>query len=584
MKNSESIARRGSRIVWLLLAGFLLMGSPLLAQKRVHLKQADKLRGGRLGDERFDRLLGNVIMTQNKTTIYCDSAYFFKKRNYVEAFGRVRILEGDSVTITGRKLEYDGNTKLARLRNNVVFTKLATATLYTEYLDFDRNRNLAYYKTGGRLVDSVNTLTSVRGYYNVSNNLASFKKNVDVKNPDYTMTADSLQYNSRSKTIYFVSPTNVVRSDSSTIVYESGFYETTTKRSDLKLGQAETQDYTLDAEDYKLDDFHKRYLFRRNVVMTYKKESLIIYGQAADYYRTKGIAKVYNNAYLAKVADNGDTLFMSADTLVSIDSPDPARKRLLAYNNVKIYKRDMQGLADSVEYRAIDSTIYFYEKPVLWSEGNQMTADSIRAVMKNNTIDRIHMVANSFVISRDTLINYNQIKGRLMTTYFRDQKISHVYVEGNGESLYFLLDEKTNVSSGMNKIICSNIMIRFKQGKVNNLTFYKKPEASVIPPHELKIEDTKLKGFEWRGKEKPAREDVVKPQVPSISTKKATSVNKKELAPPRVERDTATITDKKVVGEGLVKPLPGSSIDKKEVVRPRAKSDTTAITEDRKRL
>jgi lipopolysaccharide export system protein LptA len=584
MKNSESIARRGSRIFWLLLAGFLLAGSPLLAQKRVHLKQADKLRGGRLGDERFDRLLGNVIMTQNKTTIYCDSAYFFKKRNYVEAFGRVRILEGDSVTITGRKLEYDGNTKLARLRNNVVFTKLATATLYTEYLDFDRNRNLAYYKTGGRLVDSVNTLTSVRGYYNVSNNLASFKKNVDVKNPDYTMTADSLQYNSRSKTIYFVSPTNVVRSDSSTIVYESGFYETTTKRSDLKLGQAETQDYTLDAEDYKLDDFHKRYLFRRNVVMTYKKESLVIYGQAADYYRTKGIAKVYNNAYLAKVADNGDTLFMSADTLVSIDSPDPAKKRLLAYNNVKIYKRDMQGLADSVEYRSIDSTIYFYEKPVLWSEGNQMTADSIRAVMKNNTIDRIHMVANSFVISRDTLVNYNQIKGRLMTTYFRDQKISHVYVEGNGESLYFLLDEKTNLSSGMNKIICSNIMIRFKQGKVNNLTFYKKPEASVIPPHELKIEDTKLKGFEWRGKEKPSREDVVKPQVPSISSKKATSVDKKELVKPHVESDTTTITDKKAVGEGMAKPIPGSSIDKKEVIRPRVKSDTIAITEDRKRL
>jgi hypothetical protein len=244
----------------------------------------------------------------------------------------------------------------------------------------------------------------------------------------------------------------------------------------------------------------------------------------------------------------------------------------------------MQGLADSVEYRAIDSTIYFYEKPVLWSEGNQMTADSIRAVMKNNTIDRIHMVANSFVISRDTLVNYNQIKGRLMTTYFRDQKISHVYVEGNGESLYFLLDEKTNLSSGMNKIICSNIMIRFKQGKVNNLTFYKKPEASVIPPHELKIEDTKLKGFEWRGKEKPAREDVVKPQVPSISRNKVTSVNKKELVNPRAEGDTTTITDKKAAGEGIIKPLPGSSIDKKGLVRPRAKSDTTAITEDRKRL
>ncbi|MBT1685551.1 OstA-like protein [Dawidia soli] len=584
MKNSESVARSGSRIVWLLIAGFLLAGGPLLAQKRVHLKQADKLRGGRMGDERFDRLLGNVIMTQNNTTIYCDSAYFFKKRNFVEAFGRVRILEGDSVTITGRKLEYDGNTKLARLRNNVVFTKLATATLYTEYLDFDRNRNLAYYKTGGRLVDSVNTLTSVRGYYNVSNNLASFKKNVDVKNPDYTMTADSLQYNSRSKIIYFVSPTNVVRSDSSTIVYESGFYETITKRSDLKLGQAETQDYTLDAEDYKLDDFRKRYLFRRNVVMTYKKESLVIYGQAADYYRTKGIAKVYNNAYLAKVADNGDTLFMSADTLVSIDSPDPSKKRLLAYNNVKIYKRDMQGLADSVEYRSIDSTLYFYEKPVLWSEGNQMTADSIRALMKNNTIDRIYMVANSFVISRDTLINFNQIKGRLMTTYFRNQQISHVYVEGNGESLYFLLDEKTNKSSGMNKIICSNIMIRFKEGKVNNLTFYKKPEASVIPPHELKIEDTKLKGFQWRGDEKPTREDVVKPQVPSTNNKKTTSASKKEWVKPGTERDTTGTTGKNPMRDGMLKLPADSVVNKIDVIKPHSQPDTTATTDDRKRL
>jgi hypothetical protein len=86
-------------------------------------------------------------------------------------------------------------------------------------------------------------------------------------------------------------------------------------------------------------------------------------------------------------------------------------------------------------------------------------------------------------------------------------------VEGNGESVYFALDEKTNKAMGMNKIICSNITIRFKEGKVNNMSFYVKPEASFIPPHELKVEDTKLKGFVWRGKEKPKREDVVKSPV-----------------------------------------------------------------------
>lgn len=494
---------------WFFLVIYLVLGMTAFAQKKVELKKADQLRGGKLGDERFDRLIGNVILAQNKTTIYCDSAYFFKKRNFVEAFGRVRILEGDSITITGRKLEYDGNTKVAKLRSNVVFTKLNTATLYTDYLDFERLKNMAYYYNGGRLVDSINVLTSRKGYYNVNSNLASFKKTVEVKNPDYTMTADSLQYNSRTKIIYFVSPTNVVDKDSSTFVYEKGFYETSTKQSDIDFGTAETADYTLEAEDYKLDDISRKYLLRRNVVMTYKKENLIIYGQAADYFRAKGIAKVYNQAYLAKVTDDNDTLFIAADTLVSIDSSDPAKKRLLAYNNVRIFKRDLQGIADSVEYRSSDSTIYFYKDPVLWSEGNQMTADSISMLISNNAIDRIFMVANSFVISRDTLVNFNQIKGRRMTTYFRDKKIHKVYVEGNGESVYFALDEKTNASMGLNKIICSNITIRFKSGKIDNLTFHTRPESNFIPPHEMKVEDKTLNGFVWREKEKPSHDDVV---------------------------------------------------------------------------
>ena len=115
------------------------------AQKRVKLKQADQARRGGSGDERYERLIGNVVFIQNNTTIYCDSAHFYKKKNSIEAYGRVHIVEGDSVDITGSLLEYDGNTKKAKLRKNVVFTKLATATLYTDYLDFSRPNNLAYY-------------------------------------------------------------------------------------------------------------------------------------------------------------------------------------------------------------------------------------------------------------------------------------------------------------------------------------------------------------------------------------------------------------------------------------------------------
>ena len=510
----------------------LLLGAANVAraQKTVELKQAELLRAGRTpSGEQFQKLIADVVLVQNETTIYCDSAFLFKQRNYVEAFGNVRITEGDSVTITGRRLEYDGNTKIAKLRQNVVFTKLETATLYTEYLDFNRVKNMAYYYNGGRLVDSINVLTSKKGYYNSTTNMASFKRDVVVTNPDYTMTSDSLQYNSRTKMIYFRTPTKVVNRDSSTFLYNSGEYNTITKQSDLRGGYGESEEYTLKSDDYKLDERLKVYKLRGNVVMTSKKESLIIYGQSADYFRSQGISKVYNNAYVAKITDDNDTLFMSADTLVSIESDDPSKKRLLAYHKVKIFKRDMQGLADSVEYRSADSILHFYKNPILWSEGNQMTADSISMLIKNNTIDRIFLKVNSFVISRDTLLNFNQIKGRRMVAQFRDSNIRKVDVNGNGESLYFALEEpsanKDSVSKamGLNKIICSDITIRFVDGKVNNLSFYKRPDAHFIPPHEMKEEDKRLPGFSWRDKDKPRKRDVVK------TPKNAPLVDRKRL-------------------------------------------------------
>ena len=483
----------------------------VLAQKRVRLKQADEVRGGgKKEDEKFQRVIGNVIFTQNKTTIYCDSAHFYKQRNSVEAFGHVHIVDGDSVDITGSRLEYDGNTRKAKLRNKVVFTKLATATLYTDYLDFSRPQNLAHYFNGGRLVDSINVLTSSKGYYNLNSNLASFKRNVRVTNPDYVMTADSLQYNSRTKIIYFVTETTVVNKDSSTFVYKGGYYNTQTKVSDVKKGTGESAEYTIVGDKYDLDGIRNIGKVRGNVVMTSKKENLKIYGQSSDYFKNIGVTKVYNNAYVAKVTDDNDTLYISGDTLVSIDHEDEKKKRLLAYHNVKIFKKDMQGVADSIEYRPSDSTIYFYKSPILWSEGNQMTADSIRMLIEHNTISKIFMVANSFVISQDTLLNFNQIKGRRMTAEFANSKINRVYVMGNGESLYYVLDDKDLSFTGMNKVICSNMTIRFKDGRVNNLSFYVKPDGLFIPPHELKPDQRKLKGFNWKGDQKPEKEDVVK--------------------------------------------------------------------------
>lgn len=503
------------RFLSLVFVFLIFCGAVAHAQKpTIQLKEgtASRLIGGMKDGQRITRFIKSelqVAFIQNTTTIYCDSAWFFRDKNAIEAFGNVRIVEGDSITITARHLEYDGNTKKAKLRNNVVFTKLAQAKLYTDFLDYDRIVNEAQYYNGGRLVDSINTLVSRKGYYDATSNFASFKRDVKVTNPDYTMTSDSMRYNARTKVIYFVTETDVVDKDTNTFNYQSGVYNTLSRTFDSNTGKGRSQNFTIKGEKFSYDAIKKVSKVRGNVVMTSLEENMTIYSQASDTYNNN-YAKVYDHAYVAKVTEEGDTLFMTADTLVSIDDVDPKKKRLLAYHNVKIFKRDLQGKADSLEYRSADSIIYFYKNPILWTDGNQMTADSISMLIERNTISKIFMDINSFVISEDTSKNFNQIKGRKMIADFQKGKLNKVFVNGNGESIYFASDEKTGTLTGMNNVLCSNIIIRFKEGKVSTISFIKQPDGMFIPPHEIEEENKQLIGFKWRADERPIKSQVVK--------------------------------------------------------------------------
>jgi hypothetical protein len=153
--------------------------------------------------------------------------------------------------------------------------------------------------------------------------------------------------------------------------------------------------------------------------------------------------------------------------------------------------------------------ITFYVNPVIWSEENQMTSDTISIRIANNTISSLHLISKSFVISQDTLGNYNQIKGRSMDAIFADDELRTVYVHGNGESIFFMLKEDNTGIMGMNKILCSDMTINFKDSDIYDVIFYTNPDGSFIPPHELKTEDKKLNGFKWYGEIKPTLLDVV---------------------------------------------------------------------------
>ncbi len=483
--------------------------NPLYAQKKVKLERADRLEGGRQNGQRFDSFIGSVVFFHEGINITCDSAVYFKKDNSLEAYGNVVIDDNDSVIVTSGRLYYDGNTRIARLRENVIFIKRDEMTLYTEFLNYNRDIELATYYEGGKIVDSTNEMTSIKGYYQVRRNIVSFKKDVVGKNPDYIMKTDTLQYNTSTKIIYFRDTTYLTDTEGKVFVYKDGFYNTSLERSDFNKGNFESESYFLYGDELRVDDINGLNTARGHVKMISKENDLIILGDKADYYKNEKIVKVYENALVKLAGEDGDTLYISADTLVSIDAELDEDKRIQAFHNVKIYQSDLQGLADSLVYFQLDSLITFYFNPVIWSEDNQMIADTISIRIANQTLSSLHLKSKAFVISQDTLGNFNQIKGRSMDALFENDALRTVFVHGNGESIFFMLKEDNTGIMGMNKILCSDMKIIFKDNDIHDVTFYTNPDGSFIPPHELKVADRKLNGFKWYGERRPSMVDVV---------------------------------------------------------------------------
>ncbi|TPE43662.1 OstA-like protein [Pontibacter mangrovi] len=485
----------------------------------VDLQQADSLIGGTFNGQRIDKLIGNVIFKQKDGTLYADSVYQYKERNVLEAFGNVRINQADTVNITGERATYDGDTRTAKILGNVVMRD-PRMTLTTPSLDYNLSTRTANYTEGGVIVDPENRLESRRGAYNTKTKMFDFEQDVKVRTADYNIKAQNMRYNTLTKVVYFQGPT-FIEGQQGDLYAEEGTYNTITKVSNFgRNAYILTDEYRLGGDKLFYDQSTGYGYAEKNVSLRSLKDDVTIRGAIGRYWRDRGEAKVYGNALMETVME-GDTLFLSADTLYS-QEPKGARtaSMIYAYPNVKIFKSNLQGKADSLSYNRTDSVMHLNVKPVLWNEESQLVADTIHIQLRNQTIDRMYMYSNAFISSEDTLQNYNQVKGRDMTGFFTEGKLRRVNVNGNGESLYFALEGDTTLT-GMNKAICSDMALMFEENKLKSISFLVQPDASFIPPHELDDGQKQLEGFTWMSELRPTKEQVLATQPVRAAEKPA---------------------------------------------------------------
>jgi hypothetical protein len=449
-----------------------------------------------------------VTFKQGDAILKCKEAIHFPDSNFVVAFGAIEILRGDSIRLYGDTLLYYGNSRFAEMRHRVIFTD-KHVLLTTSYIYYDLNKNLASYQFGGTVKDGPNTLKSRKGYYHTLSKMISFKGNVEMDNPtsDYHIRTDTLAYHTVDK-IAFIRAKTAVKGRDGDLEVQNGEYYTQESRSFFRNGaRMDTDEYTLSADSLDYDEVGETGLAKGHVRLFSKKDSITVYGNQGFYDGPSGFSSVTGQAIVQQPFGQ-DTLFMLADTLISVSDSANSLNYLIAYPHVRIFSKELEGICDSLFYQPSDSTISFYKDPVLWSKNSQMLADTMVAQLKNGAMDKLYLRQKAFIISKDTIGQFDQMKGRNMIAHFQDSKIRQVDVTGNGESLYFAL-EQDSILIGMNQVICSSMILRFTpESALKNITFIKNPEAKFIPPHEITPDLTKLSGFIWKEDERPKRAEL----------------------------------------------------------------------------
>ncbi|MGY3089616.1 lipopolysaccharide export system protein LptA [Hymenobacter sp. UYAg731] len=532
----------------------------------IKLLTAGELVGGDFEGVKIRKLITNVSFQQDDVFLYCDSAYQYLERNQVEAFSNVRVVQNDTMTITGDHGFYDGNQRTARMLGNVVMRD-PRMTLTTPSLDYDLNRKTAAYTETGHLTDPQNTLDSQQGFYDTNTKVFVFKQNVHLVTPDSELNNDTLRYNTVSKIAYFNGPTRI-KGKQGNLYAEGGNYNTKTRVSDFKRNaKIDTPNYLLGGDQLVYDEVKQYGVARGHVSLTSKKDNLVLRGDAGKYWRALGRTKLYGGRPVVRnIGSQKDTLYMAADTLISIEArpgQTTTRTVLYAFPKVQIFRGNLQGICDSLTYDRQDSIIYLNRDPVLWQAKNQLTADSIQIRSKRGKVDEMRLYSNAFAVNQDTLLNFNQTKGRNMMAYFRDNKMRRVDVLGNAESIFYALDGDT-VTTGMNRVLSANMRLLFLDSKLNKISVLSNPEAKFIPPHELKPDDERLKGYQWRAKERPTRRQVLGKQFDDRPKKKKMvkkKVVKKKAAPasktikPKAKTPAKTTSPKPAAPAKSVKPV-----------------------------
>ena len=466
--------------------------------ERIHLLNADSLMYDESIAPGAQRLSGHVHFLHKGMHLYCDSAVLYEASQTFEAYGEVKMEQGDTLSLIGDFLRYDGNTMIAEVRRNVVMTH-RNQVLMTDSLNYDRLYAVGYYFEGGELIDGENILTSDWGEYYTSTRKATFNFSVQLENRKFTLTSDTLHYDTRTKWANVVGPSRIV-SGKSRVYTENGYYNSETELMKLYERSVVYNDGRKMVGDSIFYDKLNGIMQAYHAVEY--KDSLqknAFFGDYCQYDETKGEAIAYGRALVKDFSNVKDTLFVHADTLKMFSyhlDTDSMYRVLHGYHHVRAYRTDVQAVCDSLVGNSQTRKMTLYRDPIVWSANRQILGEEINVFSNDSTIDSVYVERQALMVEQVDSSHFNQVAGEIMRSYFDSKgEIRENQVERNVYIVYYPL-EKDSLLLYQNYTETSKLRMFMENRKMKRLWspaangfFY---PIGMAPP-----ERTTLSGFAW---------------------------------------------------------------------------------------
>ena len=498
-----------SRMLWIVLAVLFTVHYSLIISaarskrtaaqdKRVYLIHSDNLHYDQYRNGDAQILDGNVHFRHQGADLYCDSAHFYEQSNSFEAFGHVKMVQGDTLQLNSDYAYYDGNAQLAQARYNVVL-RHRKSYLYTDSLDYDRLYNFGNFFEGGKLVDGKSVLTSDWGEYHTDTKIAMFYYDVRLRDQKMYLTTDSLYYDTQSSRAHIVGPSHIT-SGSSRIYSEDGYYNTKTEQSEL-FGRSVIRDQgrTLVGDSVYHNAADGTNYAYWNVVYTDSVNKNMMTGDYAEYNDSPGYAMATRRAVTIDYSQQ-DSLYMHADTFKIFTfniRTDSVYRKIHAYNKVRAYRVDVQAVCDSLVYNSKDSCMTMYKDPIVWNQNQQLFGEEIRVYMRDSTVDHAHVIGQAFSTEQmNDSVHFNQVSSKEMKAFFKEGEIHESQAIGNVLLVYYPIDESDSTIIGLNYTE-TPFMKMFLENRKMQKIWMEKPTGTLYPLSQVPPDKYFLPQYAW---------------------------------------------------------------------------------------